>query len=620
MKTTTHNKGKKNYLLIGPRVSPYPFPDNFEFMKPPNAPSVPHGLAYISSSLKSVHEGVYNLNLEFCSGTVQDEVRQAISDCDADVVMTTGICRHFTMIKEVVDSAKAAKNDIKIIIGGGVISSNPEVAMSAFEHGDIGVIGEGEYTIREIAHALENNLDLDPIKGIIYKKGNNYKTTPHRGEIKDLDSILWPDFEGLQYEKQLKYSSIMSIVCGRSCPYHCTFCSHPCGPTYRERSVESIIDELEYLIERYEARNFYLIGEGLFANRKKARKLCEALSPHNIEWSCNMHASFCEPDILELMRDSGCYSVGIGVESTNDHILKNYNKKVRFSQIERALENLRSAHIAICGSLICGDELDDQSTIEKNLQWWRQNRQYPIDILILYLYPGSELYKRAVASGKIKEEIAHLKSNCPPLNVSQLTEYQYNDLYMKISTEKAFHTFAPPSYKIMDTDIINRKTQLHYLCECGHEDKSWIRGILISDELMCPVCRRVYTIPFHTNYSIDFSEVERKHRNIAFWGIGLEMQLLLDKLGIESRPDFLLVDKDQKKQGLRFKNQTIQAPDILRSKQVSAVVITPIAKGANNDSIEAEIMSHGVSEIVCFDSILSPPETVESCASLELPN
>jgi len=599
----------KNYLLIAPRISAHPYPANFVFAQSPNLPSVATGLAYISSSLKSLHKRIFNMNLEFCTGSVREEIASAIEKYDIDIVLTSGLCRHFSMIKEVVDAAKTAKSSIKIILGGGVLSSNPEIAMKAFEFVDIGVIGEGEYTILDLVNALNNGLELNSINGIIYKSGDNYIKTPIRSQIAKLDDLPLPDYEGLQYAKVLEHTGGLSIVCGRSCPFRCTFCSHPCGTTYYERSTDNIIGEMKLLMEQYGAKVFDLVGEGLFLSKKKAMLFCDALQPLNITWSCTMHATYCQPDILERMHECGCRSIGLGVESANDDILMGMRKKVKFAQIENALANIRKSNISIMANFIFGDEFDTQETIDRNFEWWRQHRMYPLDLLIIYVYPGTELYKRAVADGKIKDEVQHLKNNCTPINVSQLTEPQYDNLYFRISTEKAFYTYAPPMYEILENDFAQRRTHLNYVCECGYESTVWIRGILISDTIMCPKCRRTYTIPFHENYSVDISLVERKHgKKIAYWGIGVEMQLLLEKLGIATCSDIMLVDKDTRKQGLNFREHAIQAPEILSSKNISAVVVTPIAKGASSDLLDAEIMSYGVSEIVSFESLLSPPK------------
>lgn len=110
------------------------------------------------------------------------------------------------------------------------------------------LVGEGEITVVELCHAINEGGNFEEINGIIFKKGNKYIKTKRRVEISDLDSIPFPDYEGFGSAKVLDKFSDLNGVCqkgvvtmsaGRSCPYKCTFCFHSSGEKYRQRSLES---------------------------------------------------------------------------------------------------------------------------------------------------------------------------------------------------------------------------------------------------------------------------------------------------------------------------------------------------------------------------------------------
>ena len=122
-----------------------------------------------------------------------------------DVVCTGGLSLDCHKIKEVIDIARKINPKIITVVGGGIISSDPEIAMRVLD-ADIGVIGEGERTMCELAHALDNGETYSDVPGLIYRDANHalIKTTP-RKEIADLDSIPFPDFDGFNYGQWVEF-------------------------------------------------------------------------------------------------------------------------------------------------------------------------------------------------------------------------------------------------------------------------------------------------------------------------------------------------------------------------------------------------------------------------------
>lgn len=602
-------KRELNYLLITPRISPYPYPQNFEKLSVGNMPVVPPGFAYISASLKRVERKVFNLNLELEPDDAVKVIEKAVSERKADVVLTTGLSRHFTMIKQVVDTVKRMNPEIVVVVGGGVISSNPEVAMNAFGQVDIGVIGEGEVTIQELAAALRGDRELSSVGGLVYRENGKYVGTLGRSEIVDLDALPLPDYEGLEYGKFCRQTGYVNIVCGRSCPFNCTFCFHPCGKIYRARSIGGIVREIEYLVNEFKIRSINLIGEGLFFKHQESIELCERLKPLQLAWGCTMHPSRSNMEVLRHMKESGCKTICIGIESACDHILKSMNKKSNFKVVEKALREIQESGIQVSGNFIFGDVLEDQESVETTIGWWRKNRRFPIDLIMIMGYPGTGMYKVALQKGLITNEEEYLRNNCPNINLSQLSDQQYRELEMRLSTEKAFYTYAPRSYSIVSADLAARRTLAKYSCECGHSAEISTKGILVSDSFACPACAREYQIPFHEMYSSAFSRdivkgLVEHGRKVACWGIGIEMQLLLRMIDLPSLDGVFLIDREVKKQGLRFMNQAICAPDILRSQEIDTVIVTPIAQGAVNDTITWELQNLQVKKIIQFSTLL----------------
>ncbi|MEI7811973.1 MAG: radical SAM protein [Ignavibacteria bacterium] len=412
-KVSQSNNRELNYLLIAPRISPLPFPKNLTDIPDHERPVIPHGLAYISSSMKTISKSVYNLNLEFESKEVFEAIQNSIEKYQIDVVLTTGLSGQFSKIKGVINYVKTINPDIIVVVGGGVITSSPEVAMNAFENVDIGVIGEGEYTICDLVEVLNNGGELASISGIIYKNEGEFITTIHRDEIRDLDALPFPDYLGLGYDKLWNAGRGVAIIAARSCPFNCTFCWHPSGSTSRMRSVDNIISEIKLLAENYPIGGVGIVGESFFTNRDRVIEFCEKIRQFKIDWSCTMHASSCKRDLLEVMRESGCISICIGIESACDSVLKSMNKKTSFKKIEEALNLIRDCKIGVTGNFIFGDIVEDMQTVEKTINWWRDNRKFPISLMWINIFPATAMYKYAVENGIIENEVEYLRELSP---------------------------------------------------------------------------------------------------------------------------------------------------------------------------------------------------------------
>ena len=239
---------KLNYLLVMPRLVQN-MGDGYSF---------PLGIAYISASMKKAGHNVITLNLNHRNGEVDEIIRKEIEENKINVVATGGLSFQYSTVRRVVEAAKRVNREIITIVGGGIISGDPEPAMQALAYADYGVFGEGEITINELCAALEHGRELSKIDGIIYKNGNSFITTKPRREIENIDSIPWPDYKGFEIEKYLRSTppgisglnrqNTVFMLASRSCPYNCTFCFHTSGQKYRQRALDGFFDELDYMV------------------------------------------------------------------------------------------------------------------------------------------------------------------------------------------------------------------------------------------------------------------------------------------------------------------------------------------------------------------------------------
>ena len=229
------------------------------------------------------------------------------------------------------DIAKLYKEMGCITIAGGKhIESLPNEALD--NNIDVAVFHEAEYTIRELLLAFENNLSLEDIKGIAFKKDGKTFITPERELITDFDKLPPPDFSLLRYAK-IKFYPINR---SRGCNSKCEFCS--VKEEARFCRPELLLEQIKHLVETMNAQYFFETSDHFASNREEAIIFCKLFAEYQkkinkkIKLAIQTRITDAKyPDLLNAMKEANVDTIFIGYESPIDEELlamkKGYNSK-----------------------------------------------------------------------------------------------------------------------------------------------------------------------------------------------------------------------------------------------------------------------------------------------------
>lgn len=560
-----------NYLLVMPkRLASI---DHFNIF--------PIGLAYVSASLKKGGYEVFTANLDYLEGDTYSILKRLLSEHDIHVVCTGGLSRDCHKLKEVFDIAREINPAIISVVGGGIVSSDPEAAMRVLGV-DIGVIGEGETTMCELAEALDHGQAYANLPGLIYKDGpNSFATTPRRTEIEEIDLIPMPDFDGFNYGQWVKSSGSGVILTDRSCPFHCTFCFHPSGTKYRQRSMDSIFKEIEFQIQRYHINGIGLSSELFATTRNRVEEFCRRIAQYKISWGCCLRVCDLDLELLQLMKKSGCVNLVLGLESADDSILKSMRKGITVEQISRALELTYKADLTIEGGFIFGDINETVETAGNTLKYWRQNKDmHYLNLTMISVFPGSHLYNFACKAGIIQDREQFLRDGCPMVNVSKLTNEEYREL-TSLVTELRLHPHVPAGSVRIESIQPDGEGKIEYACrKCAVLTKAAV-SFWFGKEVRCPSCGLInFLDPFlAAQHRVDdFSANLPSDTRIALWGAGGIYYKLVNKYALLASKRFILVDANQGMHGLSICNKQIFPPDSILHENINTVVITALSR------------------------------------------
>ncbi|MBF0446271.1 MAG: cobalamin-dependent protein, partial [Magnetococcales bacterium] len=397
---------------------------------------MPLGTLYISSALKQAGKNVHTLNLNHVKGTVDEIVANTIIEVDPDVCACGGISVHIQIINTIFKAARRSKPTIINISGGGLVSADPKMAIEHVDF-DIGVIGEGEKAIVEIIDALENNTPLEDVTGLIVRRdGKSPYHTPTRDVNRNIGELPWPDFAGFQEERLLElqipqdnYITTLNnnpraipIISSRSCPLSCTFCYHPNGKVYRERALDDFCAELEYLIATYDVNIIMVLDEMLSIKKRRLQEFCERIKPYKVQWICQLHEKSLDKEILQLLKDSGCSYISLGIESMSEPVLKSMKKFTTPDKLAKALDLIYAANIGLQGNILLGDPADTLETTAESFDYWAKHPEYIINYFTIQVLPGSELYKQGVLNGRLPDPVKAFTDPTIGYNLTKMSD------------------------------------------------------------------------------------------------------------------------------------------------------------------------------------------------------
>lgn len=547
----------------------------------------PLGIAYVSASLKKAGYRVFTVNLNHDARTINEIIRESISQHSIDIVASGGISIQYSALSEIFRYVKEIDPGITTIVGGGIVTADPEVAMGALTYADIGVIGEGEVTACELLSALENGTDLSGVDGLIYRQNGEYRTTKHRKEIKDVDAIPLPDYEGFELEKYLELpppdvnnlneKRLVFFLGSRACPYNCTFCFHTVGKKYRQRSLKSMMDELDYLTEKYDI-GFVFMADELFGKQKdRLREFCAYMKKKNLPWRGSFRVDDIDEQTIEILKNGNCAVVGLGLESADNRILKSMRKHITIEQIEKALKVVFDAKIPFSGNFIFGDINETIETAQNTLDWWEKHLEYNINLWPVVAYPGSFLYQYACENNIIKDKVKFLKDGCPAVNVSKLSGPEMTWLATTL-LESPFKK----AKNIIDVAVDgvnpqNGRVSISGQCaQCGHANTWEDIRLFISVNLVCSECAQKHNTPFpsqlQTTLSSNVGRLLKKYHKIGMWGVTFHSIGLYRDFDVFKSPGVIPIDNVSFKQMIDLWGKKVFSPDILAEDTIPLVI------------------------------------------------
>jgi len=368
-------------------------------------PMPPTGLAYIAGSLEAHGVDVRCVDM-FADGlTAQDVVDRAVR-FRPDLVGMTVLTPSAPVCEELTGRIKQALPETKIVWGGVHADVFAEEICRDLQV-DFAVHYDGEITACELVDALaDNETDFSAIDGLSWvTTDGEVVTNKARTLNRDLDSLPYPAWHLFPYHRYglLPFADIakpiLTMAASRGCPYRCDYCSliHTGGKTYRRRDPIKVVDEYEYLVDRYGVKQIGFIDPIFPLVKKDLRPFCEEIVRRGLDkkcvWLSETRADRLDAETCELMYQGGCRRVLMGIESGVDMLLGNVNKTLTTDKVREGVENARSAGIQTVGLFMIGLPGETPELTKETIEFAVDLDLDFAKFAITVPFPGSKLFE-----------------------------------------------------------------------------------------------------------------------------------------------------------------------------------------------------------------------------------
>jgi hopanoid biosynthesis associated radical SAM protein HpnJ len=360
---------------------------------------------------------------------------------DYDLVIIHTSTPSFPTDARFAELLKEAQPGIVIGLVGAKTMVDPDGSLKATTAVDFVCREEFDYTCKDVA----DGLPLVDIKGLSYRAadGRIVHNLP-RPMVENMDDL---PFVAPVYQRDLKITNYfigylkhpyVSFYTGRGCRSKCTFCLWPQtvgGHRYRVRSAENVIAEVKWIKENMPEVKEIMFDDDTFtdtSNLPRVEAIARGMGELGMTWSCNAKANV-PYNTLKVMKDNGLRLLLVGYESGDDEILHNIKKGLRTDIARRFTADCRKLGIVIHGTFILGLPGETQETIRKTIQFAQEINPHTIQVSLAAPYPGTSLYKQAVAEGWLQESDAQNLVNEKGVQLAAIS-------YPHLSKEEIFHS------------------------------------------------------------------------------------------------------------------------------------------------------------------------------------
>ncbi|MCX8131448.1 MAG: radical SAM protein [Clostridia bacterium] len=313
------------------------------------------------------------------------------------IAITTTLYTHIYPIEEIVNFVKQYNDSAKIIVGGPFVANkikdNEETALRYFNiiGADVYIYSsQGEAALVNTINCIKYDGDLRKVKNIYFKENDDFIATAVETENNNLEhnTVNWQLFR----DELPNLANSRSAI---SCPFTCSFCGFPerAGKHYTI-SVEAFEKELNTLRDT-NVKSIYIVDDTFNIPQERFKEIMRMMirNKYEFRWNSYFRIQYADRETVDLMAEAGCEGVNLGLESGNQQILNNMNKKVTVEAYKRGLELLSEYKFLKMATFIIGFPGETEETVNETAAFIEESGLDYYTLLLWFCDPITPIYR-----------------------------------------------------------------------------------------------------------------------------------------------------------------------------------------------------------------------------------
>lgn len=360
-------------------------------------PYPPLGLLYVSGHLKREGFNAFLFDATFQSmSTLQDALldkRPKILALYTNLMTKLNVLAIMKFVREKLPQCQ-------LVVGGPDVTYNVENYLSNGAH--YLILGEGEVTCQELcAHLLQSSESPDQVHGLAFLKDGKVQKTAARTKVKELDQLAEPDRKSIDFRQYLEVwkkhhgKRTANISTQRGCPYTCKWCSTAVyGQSYRRRPAALVADEIEHLVNEYQVEALWFVDDVFTVSHKWLSQLHAEFRKRNlqIDFECITRAERLNDQVLQQLKEMGCFRIWIGAESGSQKIIDKMDRRVDINLVSQMIQGTQKMGMEAGTFIMVGYPGETLEDIKATAQYLRSAQPSVLTITKTYPIKGTSLY------------------------------------------------------------------------------------------------------------------------------------------------------------------------------------------------------------------------------------
>ena len=376
---------------------------------------------------------------------------------DFDIAAFSATTNAFYYTAKYAKEIKKRFEKVITVCGGTHPTLYPAEAIGA-EGIDIICIGEGEYPMLDLCSRLEANNGITGIQNLWVKKDGKIFRNSVRPLIADLDSLPMPDREIFDFEssadKRLKRLVFMG---SRGCPFNCSHCCNHAlkkagpdsGPYVRFKSAGRLISEIKFCLEQCDNIEHVIFHDDILNLKRDwfAEFTAKYKGEIDLPYVCNSRFDLLDETAVELLRESGCMQLNIGLESGDDFIRREVlNRNQSEERIIEAGNLCRQKGIKLYIFTMVGIPHEDLRRALNTVKLTARLRPDVVQTSVYYPYAQTALYEECREKGYLTRK--RLDSYFEADTVLNLPDFSKDEILFAYKNFKVFVSYYVTAQKL----------------------------------------------------------------------------------------------------------------------------------------------------------------------------